>query len=389
LDAGTEEQNGKRVLATAVGPVYVPTADPARGYILFVREETLLAQPFNASRLEPAGEPLMVADRVLYNRTGGYFSASPTGILAYRSGASAGPRLAWFDRDGKFLGAAGEPALYNGVAISPDGTRLAAGRRGIEDAQGGIWLVETSSQGASNRLNTISRFGSGSPVWSPDGARVAFSNSRPPALFVMLANGAGTEQPLLESPDRVIAHDWSPDGRYLLYSVTDRKTKTDLWILPDPAAPGDHKPMPYLKTDSNESHGQFSPDGRWIAYASDEIGPSEVFVRPFPDSSGGKRQISVGGGGQPRWRRDGRELFYLSPDRKLMAVEVAIAAQVLKFGIPKPLFSTPLSTAGGVSHRWDVTADGKRMVFDYDISETSSIPITVVLNWTAGLKPRP
>jgi dipeptidyl aminopeptidase/acylaminoacyl peptidase len=183
--------------------------------------------------------------------------------------------------------------------------------------------------------------------------------------------------------------DWSRDGRYLVYASLDPKTKADLWVLRDPGATGEHTPQPFLRSEFNESHGQVSPDGKYLAYQSDETGRFEIYVRPFPSGTGGKWQISSSGGGSPRWRRDGKELFYLAPDRRLMAVEVSTGSA---FGskMPKPLFETRIfgnyASAGYFTWRYAVAADGKRFVV-LNTGESAAVPIIVVLNWAAGSRP--
>jgi hypothetical protein len=218
-------------------------------------------------------------------------------------------------------------------------------------------------------------------------------------LYGKGSGGVGAEEAVFKSNLNKRPYDWSSDGRYLLFSVLDPKTKLDLWLLPDPAGSGgDRKPRPFLTTPYNETQGQFSPvqtgAQRWIAYVSDESGRSEVYVQPFSETesaSSGKFQISSEGGAQPRWGRDGREIYYLAPDAKLMAVEVKMTPQ-FEHSVPKPLFRTRVfgSTVAGEFTggylRYAATADGKRFLIDSAVEETVQAPITVVLNWTAGLK---
>jgi eukaryotic-like serine/threonine-protein kinase len=235
------------------------------------------------------------------------------------------------------------------------------------------------------------------PVWSPDGSRIVFSSDRNgfDELYQKISSGAGSDELLLhgEMDQNILADDWSLDGRFIIYNQATNGLSgkaagkngpsRDLWILP---LDGDRKPYPFLQTEFNETHARFSPDSKWVAYISDETGRAEVYVQSFP-ASGGKWQISTGGGDQPQWRRDGKELFYLSPDRKLMAVQVK-TGETFENGAPVPLFQTkvfpPVST--GARNNYVVAADGQRFLVNNVVEENASHPITVVLNWTAQLK---
>jgi eukaryotic-like serine/threonine-protein kinase len=228
------------------------------------------------------------------------------------------------------------------------------------------------------------------PVWSPDGARIAFGAARSggAGIYQKSANGAGKEQALVATiNDAKFPNDWSRDGRFLLYTRQDARTKADLWVLPLTASgTPSETPAPFANTEFGESAGQFSPDTHWIAYASDESGRSEIYVHA-PAGGGSKTSVSRDGGSQPRWRRDGKELFYLSFDGKLMAVDVT-EGRVFKVGTPKPLFQAPATSIQSRTVRngwaWDVISDGQRFLFD--AVKTSSESLTAVLNWTAELK---
>ena len=301
----------------------------------------------------------------------------------------------------KALGTAGEPGGYNTVALSPDGSRVAVSRSDTRTTLGwrgsyDIWVYEfargiptrLTSDSASNRIAT----------WSPDGRSVIFSSDRDGSvanLYQKVATGAGNEVLLLKSNDDKSALDCSRDGRFLLFSVgTGPNVGTapqDLWVLPlTSGKPGDHQPEPYLKTRFNESQGRFSPDSRFIAYTSDVSGRNEIYVQPFPTASGDKVTVSRGGGVGPRWRSDGKELFYISDDSKMMAVEVS-TNPVFKAGVPKALFQAPV-WGGGISRiptRYDMTADGKEFLINSLPAEAgapATSPITVVLNWRELLK---
>ena len=405
LDAKPEAQDSKRLLATLVGAVYAPSVDTtATGHLLFLRDSMLMAQPFDTPRLAPTGEPVPVAERVGSIRDIGDFAVSTNGVLAYRSGSGQGTQFSWFDRQGKILGTAGNPSLYytpDPLALSPDGTRVATQHRDPRTGNLDVWVLDIAR-------NTSTRFTfnpgvNGFPVWSPDGSRIAFASNRdgPSNLYQKISSGAGEEEALLSSDDhpqsdlqgRVVSkipNDWSHDGRFLLYCDINPKTKFDLWVLP---LSGNRKPIPFLRTEFSETEGQFSPNERWIAYRSDESGKPEIYVRPFPAAAGGGGQwmISNGGGTQPRWRRDGKELFYFSGEGTLMSVEVATSA-VFKASIPKRLFDTRILAGdtpvlfGSPALYWDVASDGKRFLINTATAESGSEPITVVQNWTAGLK---
>jgi Tol biopolymer transport system component len=242
-----------------------------------------------------------------------------------------------------------------------------------------IWLVDLA-RGIPSRL-TFDPASDTFPVWSPDGSRVVFSSQKEGLsnLYQKLSSGAGQDELLFKSDDLKLLNDWSPDGRYILYQTLGQ-VDFDLWVLP---LFEERKPAPYLQTDFVERSGRFSPDGRWVAYVSTASGKAEVFVRSFPDQ-GGQWQISNGGGDQPRWRRDGRELFYISADGKLMATEVNGGSGTFEFGIPKPLFELRVNFVN--ASPYDVAADGQRFLVASLVEQDVTPPVTVVLNWAAGLK---
>ncbi len=396
LDVKPEQQSSRRIVSTSQMAVYAASADPKMGRLLFLREGTLLAQAFDERSLQLQDDPIPVAERVGSFHLSGFFSISPSGVLAY----SAGPttrwlsQLSWFDQQGKQLGHPEQPGTYSytDFALSPDGKRLAASK--IDPRAGGetgIWLLDLL-RGVSTRF-TFDLAPDSAPVWSPDGSRVAFAASRAGGngIYQKTTNGAGKEQALVSATgDEKLPDDWSRDGRFLLYTQQDPQTHADLWVLP---LAGDGTPSgtatPFANTAFSEEQGRFSPDTRWIAYASDESGRSEIYIQPFPPppNGGSKTPISRDGGSQPRWRRDGKELFYSSPDGKLMAVDVT-EGPIFKVSAPRTLFQVPVAqighNEGGVQVlAWDVAPDGKRFLID--TATTSSESVTVVLNWTTEL----
>jgi eukaryotic-like serine/threonine-protein kinase len=391
LDAKPQEQSSKRLLEGALGGTYVPSSDSGTGQVLFLRDGALMGQTFDAHRMEFSGEPVTVAQPVGSFLDSGFFSVSTNGVLVYRTGASGASRLAWFDGQGNALGTAGEPAAFYTLALSPDGARAVAGRLDSQNPAVSLWLLDLS-RGTSARF-TFDSFDDTNPVWSPDGNRIAFGSARGGLhdLYQKLASGVGDEEVLLKSDLDKYPESWSRDGRFLLYEAWDPKTtNSNLWVLP---LEGDRKPFPFAPTEFNDRDGQFSPDGRRIAYVSDESGRDEIYVRTFsPDSAtstsdaGGKWLISTAGGREPRWSADGKLLYYMSFDGKLMAVKIA-TQPVFRAEVPSPLFQMPppssLSTYG---ESWDLTQDGKRFLFLAPVEQASQAPFTVVLNWQAGLK---
>lgn len=380
LDAKPEAQPSRMLLASSAAAMYAAVPGERIGRILFLRDGTLMAEPFDVSKLVLAGEPVRMAEHVGSYLNAGLFDVSSNGVLVYRGGSAQNIQLTWFDREGKVLGLEGDPGVYSALALSADGARVAVERNDQNNRD--IWIHDRG-RGAATRL-TFDPAQDRTPVWAPDGSHIAFTSDRDGVynLYQKLSSGAGADELLLKSGGNKFPSDWSRDGRFLLYSQNDPKTQYDLWALP---MTGDRKPTPVLQTQFNETQGQFSPNSRWIAYTSDVSGKPEIYVQPFPPSSGsGKWMVSNGGGTQARWRKDGSELLYISADKKLMSVEVATNPS-FKYEVPKALFPLPIVQAGTFDFRWDISADGKRLLVSTS-ADSASEPITVVLNWTAGLK---
>jgi len=385
FNAKPAEQEKKRLLDTPAGVVYIPSSGARGGYLFFLRGTALMAQPFDVDRLELSGRAVQLADQVSTNLFDGLFSVSNNGVLAFAATGGDNRQLTWFDRQGKVLGKVGEPTARDEMALSPDGTRVAEGR---SDNQGRwvVWMLDVA-RGVNTRLTFES--GGGNAVWSPDGRQIAYApgGGSSPDLYLKPANGANQAEPLVRSDQIKTPQDWSADGRFLLYLQRSKDRKSDIWALP---MMGEHKPMPYLATPFNKTQAQFSPDGRWVVYTSDESGNREVYVQPFPMSSGGKWPVSNGGGTQPRWSHDGKELFYVSPNETLMAVDVNTAGGTVQLGIPKALFHASFlgGTGGapGVAWRWDISPDGKRFLINTAVDDVATSPVTVLLNWPSTLR---
>ena len=356
----------------------------ASGHLLFVREGTLMVQPFDTQRLEITGDAYPIAEQVQFDL--GFslaaFSVSEDGVLAYHAGGSLlnYSKLHWFDRSGKELGVLGDPVVYYELRISPDGQKVAVDLFDPASRNIDIWIYEVA-RGLRTRFTFDSAFDRW-PVWSPDGTRIAFNSIRKGQydLYGKPSSGAGTEELLLTTGLNLQPKDWSPDGRFLLYdSIGDPKTGTDLWVLP---MSGDRKPVAFLQTPFNESDGHFSPDGKWVAYVSNESGGEQVYVAPFP-GPGGKWQISTAGGSRPSWRRDGSEIIYLAPDDKLMATEVSAKGSNFEVGAVKQLFQTKPQRPGTV---YDAARDAQRFLVNTSSAQKSTTPVTLVVHWTADLK---
>jgi Tol biopolymer transport system component len=356
----------------------------ASGHLLFVREGTLMVQPFDAKRLETTGDAYPIAEKVQFDL--GFslagFSVSQNAVLAYHAGGElqSYSRLLWFDRSGKELGVLGDPVVYYELSISPDGQKVAVDLFDPSSRNIDIWIYEVS-RGLRTRFTFDSAFDRW-PVWSPDGGRILFNSIRKGQydLYVKPSSGAGTEELLLTTGRNLQPKDWSQDARFLLYdSGGDPKTGTDLCVLP---MTGDRKQQLFLQTPFNESDGHFSPDGKWVAYVSNESGVDQVYVAPFP-GPGGKWQISTAGGSRPSWRRDGREIVYLGPDDKLMATEVSATGSNFQVGAVKQLFQTRPQRPGNL---YAATSNAQRFLVNTTSAQKSTTPVTLVVHWTADLK---
>ncbi len=379
LMLGSLDSKDARPILKARGIAHSQYAAP--GYLLYSRDHTLFAHPFDPDALRLKGEPIAIAEGV-----GGRpservdFSASDNGALVFSASTAAASELVWVDRSGKKLGSLGDPGDYSNPALSPDEKKLAVGKVSSGARTRDLWVFDLV-RGASTRL-TFDPADDLNPAWSPDGTTIAFSSDREGVrrIYQKRADGSGNDDLLLAPAGETNVEDWSPDGRFLLFN----QNTSDLYLLPLSSS-GDRKPIPFQVTEMVESMGRFAPNGRWIAYRSNESGRDEIYVRRLsPDgvSTGGKWQISTAGGLDPQWRRDGRELFYVSGS-SLMAVEVKTDGASFEAGPPKPLFEVRL-VASPRRNRYVASRDGQRFL-TVAPPEGATLPLTVVLNWTAGL----
>ncbi len=382
LDGGPS----KRLVTADAAAVVSPS-----GFLLFPRETTLFAQAFDLERQELSGSPFHAAEQAAFDEVSNAAGFSATsGILAYRTGSAVASQLTWLDRSGKSLGAIGAPdrARLRDVELSPDGKRVTYSRTANGNMD--VWLID-AARNVPTRF-TFDAANDRGPVWAPDGNRVAFNSNRKGGdnLYSKLSNVAGADELLLESDQTKSPNDWSSDGRFLLFSSRDPQTAVDLWVLP---LSGDKKPFPFLKTPFDEVHGQFSPDGKWIAYESNESGRSEIYVQPFP-GPGGKFQVSASGGTQARWNKNGKEIFYLSLDRKMMAapVKLSLDGQLLETGTPLALFPVRIAGAGDTvacvfcKQNYAASSDGQRFLVNLAADESAASHITIILNWQPKAK---
>jgi Tol biopolymer transport system component len=350
------------------------------GYLLYVRDSTLLAQEFDANNLRLTGEPFPVVERQPYfDKTGwAEFSVSENGVLAHMNNIWT-TRLAWFDRGGREMGQIGAAGEHYDLSLSPDGQKVAMVTTDRQTGSGDLWIHDLAR-------DTRTRFTVGSgdesgPVWSPDGRRLSFfsccesgkSSLRIKDLSDTTSTGQSPFQSGFNGPS-----DWSSDGRFIIYSQNEPTTQQDVWVLP---LSGEQKPFPFLQTQFDEKFARFSPDGRWVAFMSNESGRDEIYVTRF-DQPSEKWRISTAGGRSPRWRRDGKELFYLAADKKLMSVTVKSAAAMFEASAPTALFKIDSIFEGD----YEVTADGQRFLINSSVAGAQSSPFTVVLNWTKDLK---
>jgi serine/threonine protein kinase len=369
-----ESKQRQRIHNISSNAVYSPP-----NFLLFVTQRTLMAEAFDAAHIRTSGEPFHIADQVdlITANLQGSFSASQTGVVAYYSGDGSriNSQLSWFDRSGNKLGTVGEPGNFVKPAISPDGHTLAVDRLDPQSGAYGIWQFELG-RGTPTRLTFDARQ-DGYPVWSPDGGSIVFAGNHAghSQIYRKSTGSTAKEEVLLESSLDKFPSDWSRDGRYLIYYQIDPVTKYDVWALP---LTGNTKPFPILQSGFNEHRATLSPNVHWLAYTSDETGQDEIYVQSFPTPSK-KWRVSANGGSRPVWSRDGKEVFYIASDRKLMASTVNAGA-TLEIGSPQPLFVTRQS----ITRFFDVSPDARRFLLVDPLPDPITPPMNLVINWAAA-----
>jgi Tol biopolymer transport system component len=376
----TDGKTDKALVPVASGASY------ASGQLLYVRDGTLLAQELDLSGLETKGEPTPVAQRlVVYGFQFLWpFSVSENGVLVAAPMLDMPSRLLWLDRTGKQVGLVGEAGFIGNPSLSPDGTRVAVDLTDSNRDTTEIWIYDAST-GIGKKF-AFSQAHDLNPIWSPDGTRIVFESDRKAKgahsdLWLKPLDG-GKEEVLAASSDNRHPEDWSPDGRFVSFGVVGAlNRRLQIWIL-DLAR--ERRVIPFATEAEawNLANSRFSPDGRWVAYSSDETGRSEVYVRAFP-GPGGKWQVSSSGGGHPVWRRDGKEFFYLSLDNKIMAVPVA-SEGTFRAGAPVELFSVNLKLLNQ-NRAYGVSSDGRRFLVNSQSSDQASPPLELLVHWTSLL----
>jgi serine/threonine protein kinase len=356
-------------------PNIVSPAKYSSGFLFFVREQTLMAQRFDADRLEIKGSAIPIAADVAVNvtRGGAALSASDGGTLVFRRGSASPSRFTWFDRSGKELGTVPGTTVYAQPSISPDG-KMIAFEQGLSATD--VWLHDIA-RNLTTRLTFHARY-TGMPIWWPDGKSIVFRSNKGEqfGLYRHSVGTVGEDELLLQSELSLVADSISPDEKYVIYITTSGSR--DIWALP---LSGDRKPIQITDTSFIETFPRLSPNGRWLAYASNETGRDEVYLQSFPTAHA-RGQVSIAGGSEPVWRPDGKELYYLSADAKLMAVPIIVSADGFEAAKPKALFSPRLYSDVGTAQNYDVAPDG-RFLFNVS-SDDSSEPLTIILNWPSN-----
>jgi Tol biopolymer transport system component len=378
-----------RLFTSQTNAVYAAASpdSPKTGYLLYINERDLMAQPFNAGRLETSGDAFTLANEIGAVRSLSLapISVSATGVLVYQGVGKPTRQMVWMDRSGKQIAIAGEPGTWGPPRISPDGNRAVIAKAPKDGTAAHLWMLDVS--GAAEQISN-STMHEGAPVWSPDGSRIVYFAMQDGVydLFVRSPLPGSRADLLLKSGVSKYPTDWSHDGKYVLFNIGDQNapTHTDIWGV----SVGDGRVSAILDTVKAEGFGAVSPDGKWLAYQSDVSGRNEVYVQSFDGLSNGTKrlwQVSKGGGGLPRWRSDSNELFYLTGDGRLKSVAIHIGPEGgIESGQPQTLFQT--RPTPGSWNLYDVSPDGQRFLVNMPLEWTSAVPITVVTNWTEKLK---
>lgn len=376
-----DSKDSPRLLSSFVTNVAYSDA----GFIVFVRQGGLMAQRFDPAHLQLSGEPFPLAEQVAQAGANHQFdfSVSGNGVLTYRR-LNPNSQLAWFDRSGNKLSVVGEPGRIVHLDLSPDEKRVAIEQLDADNRNGEIWILDLS-RGTTSRF-TFDPMWDNDAHWSPDGDRIVFGSDRNingpyENMYLKSSGGGGNDELLLKADSYKEPSGWSPDGTLVVFNhSTEGSNNSDIQLFRF----SDRQVIPYLQTEFNEFSAQFSPDGKWIAYISDESGKPEVYVQSFP-VSGAKWQISTGGGAEPRWRRDGKELFFLGGDHKLWAVEMKLDP-TLEPGIPRPLFEVRVKHFASDRYDYAVSQDGQRFLINTLPEDASSRNVNLIFNWITELR---
>jgi Tol biopolymer transport system component len=367
-----------RLISGASHGYYTRPPGAPQAYIVFERNLLLMAQAYDDRHQQMSGEAWAISSKPL--TTWRAFSTSQNGVIAFRTGAPS-RSLGWFNRKGQEIAVLPFEGDYRQIALSPDESMLAGARMDETSTDiSNIWLMDLS-RGTSSRLTSY-RANDWGPVWSPDGRQIAFTSSKdgPYNIYVRPAATIGDEHAMVATPAARWGLSWSHDGRFVACSINDPTTQSDIWIVPVSGS----EPFPFLRTEFDETQPEFSPDGRWIAYSSNESGRYEIYIRRFDGTkaTGAAARISIDGGSLAKWRRDGKELFFLAPDRKLMSAEIHLAANV-RPSAPFPLFQTRIYMANFLAG-YAVAQNGQRFLINAPTKDADSSPVTVIANWNPG-----
>jgi eukaryotic-like serine/threonine-protein kinase len=375
--AASTEGGVRKLLVPGSGDEFSTIAFAPPDYLLYVRDRALLAHRIDLMRLEMVDEPVRIASDVHSFGPAAAFGVSQTGVLAYWPGNIVNTRLTWVDRRGTVTGTAGPPGSFVHVALDRDGRRAALTG---SDRSAGIWVLDLARGSLAAVRRGANLF---SPVWAPDGSALAFAEvrDRPPNIYIHRLDAAGDPERITDSSIQHFPLDWSSDGAHLLFLENHPLTRADIWRIP---ATGNGEPIPVLAGPANEALARIAPDGRWLAYQSNESGRTEIYVTPFP-GPGRRWLVSLAGGSEPIWSHDGRELFYVAPDGRLMVVSTGKGGEFAP-GVPEALFELNAwrPTAAGAGWGFAVAPDGRVLV--NRLVDQHVMPITVVLNWPQAVR---